>query len=74
MQKEVIITGERFYEKIKKLKLVKQLNWENYYIDELTNEKWIEEYPHSEMHGGGPPQLRLINKFPWEGNGDNISN
>lgn len=66
MQEEVIIAGEPFYEKLKKLKLVKQLNWENYYIDELTNEKWIEEYPYSGMHGGGPPQLRLIEKFPWE--------
>lgn len=66
MQEEAILTGEKFYDKLKQLKLVKQLNWENYYTDELTNEKWLEEYPHSEMHGGGPPQLRLIDRFPWE--------
>ena len=29
-------------------------------------EKWFEEYPDSEFHGGGLPQLRLIKKFPWE--------
>lgn len=62
----IIITGKKFYEKREQLKLVKQLNWENYYVDELTNEKWIEEFPHSEAHGGGQPQLRLIDKFPWE--------
>jgi hypothetical protein len=41
-------------------------NWVVYYLDEKKNEKWVEEYPHSEMHGGGPPQLRLIEKFPWD--------
>lgn len=62
-----IVIGEAFYAKQKQLRLLKQLNWENYYIDEATNEKWVEEYPHSEMHGGGPPQLRMIETFPWEG-------
>jgi hypothetical protein len=62
----IIIAEEVFYEKRDKLKLVKQLNWENYYLDKKTGERWIEEYPHSEMQGGGPPQLRLIEKFPWE--------
>jgi len=62
----IIITGEKFYEKRERLKLVRQLNWENYYLDEINNEKWIEEFPHSAMQGGGPPQLRLIDKFPWE--------
>lgn len=61
-----IIKGEELNAILPKLKLVKQLNWENYYVDEQTGEKWIEEYPLSQMHGGGPPQLRLINKFPWE--------
>jgi len=62
----IIIVGEEFYKKREQLKLIRQLNWENFYLDETTNEKWIEEFPHSEMHGGGPPQLRLIDKFPWE--------
>jgi hypothetical protein len=66
MQENVILIGEKFYEKQKRLKLVKQLNWENYYIDELTSEKWLEEYPNSQLHGGGVPQLRLIEKFPWD--------
>ena len=61
-----ILTGNEFYEKLNKLRLVKQMNWENYYIDDVTREKWIEEYPESSSHGGGYPQLRLIEKFPWE--------
>lgn len=61
-----IITGEEFYIKKEQLKLIQQFNWENFYIDEATGEKWIEEFPNSSMHGGGPPQLRLIEKFPWE--------
>jgi hypothetical protein len=66
MQEIVILTGEEFYEKQKRLTLVKQLNWENYYIDERTGEKWLQEYPNSRLHGGGPPQLRLVEKFPWD--------
>jgi len=62
----IIIKGEDVYQKRDQLHLIKQLNWENFYVDDSTQEKWIEEYPHSEMHGGGPPQLRLIEKFPWE--------
>jgi hypothetical protein len=65
---EFILTGKEYYEKINQLKLIKQLNWENYYLEENTGKKWIEEYPKSEMHGGGPPQLRLLQKFPWEKN------
>jgi hypothetical protein len=61
-----ILTGMEFYEKRKQLKLVKQMNWENYYLDEKTGEKWIEEYPNSERHGGGTPQLRLLTEFPRE--------
>ena len=68
--KNSIITGEDFYKKRKQLKLIKQLNWENYYLDEKNNEKWIEEFPYSEMQAGGPPQLRLIDKFPWEESGN----
>jgi hypothetical protein len=37
-----------------------------FYLDELSGEKWIREQLHPEMQAGGPPQLRLIDKFPWE--------
>lgn len=68
-----IIKGEELYTKKGTLKKVKtdNINWAVYYLDETTGEKWIEEYPFSEMQGGGPPQLRLLNCFPWE---DNLSN
>jgi len=67
--KEVIISGENLSRKKETLKKVRvdNINWEAFYIDEKSNEKWIEEYPFSEMQGGGPPQLRLIKRFPWEG-------
>lgn len=63
-----IIKGEEFYKKIAQLQEVKTdvNNWKTYYIDKTTNEKWVEEYPYPEMQAGGPPQLRLIEKFPWE--------
>lgn len=56
------------YKKLEVLKEVKAdpVNWLIYYLDEKTGEKWLKEYPHSEYHGGGAPQLRLIDKFPWE--------
>ncbi|ANI89584.1 riboflavin biosynthesis protein RibF [Arachidicoccus ginsenosidimutans] len=61
-----IIKGDLVYEKLKQLTLIKQLNWENYYLDEKNNEKWIEEYPNSFYQGGGEPQLRKLDKFSWE--------
>lgn len=68
MKKEIILTGENFYNKRKLLKKIKteNINWEIFYLDENSGEKWIEEYPHAELQGGGIPQLRVIEKFPWE--------
>jgi hypothetical protein len=34
--------------------------WETEYLDEKTGEKWILDYPESELHGGGSPRLRKI--------------
>ena len=64
---EKILTGESFIDKKKKLTKVQtdESGWLIYYKDENL-EKWIEEYPDSEFHGGDLPQLRLIKKFPWE--------
>ncbi len=42
------------------------INWETYYLDEKTGEKWIEEYLFPEMQAGGLSQLRIIERFPWE--------
>jgi len=67
---ETILKGDAFYRKKESLKEIKNdaVNWKTYYIDPGTNEKWVQEYPHSEYHGGGEPQLRLISEFPWEEN------
>jgi hypothetical protein len=32
--------------------------WEIEYEDPTTGEKWVMDYPHSEVHGGGSPRLR----------------
>ena len=63
-----IIDGADFYTKRDSLKQIQidGVKWLIYYLDEKTCEKWIEEYLHSELHGGGLPQLRKIDKFPWE--------
>jgi hypothetical protein len=62
------LTGKELYDKIDQLTLVKtdRINWAIYYLDKISFEKWVQEYPNSEMHGGGAPQLRKIEKFPWE--------
>ena len=44
-----------------------ETGWLVYFVDRDSN-RWVEEYPNSEYHGGGNPQLRLIEKFPWEEN------
>ena len=68
MSKNLVIQGSEFYTKKESLKKVKvdTVNWNVYYIDDKTNEKWIEEYLYPERQAGGPPQLRLMDKFPWE--------
>lgn len=62
-----ILVGNELIEKQKHLTKVgtSEDGWSTYYIDEILA-KWILEYPNSEYHGGGLPQLRLIEKFPWE--------
>ena len=64
----IILKGDELIKKLKALKKLEidKINWRIYYLDEQTNEKWIEERPFPEMQAGGPPQLRLIEKFPWE--------
>lgn len=64
----IITSGEQMERKVASLKEIKVdiETWEIFYLDEAAGEKWVQEYPYSEMQAGGPPQLRLINKFPWE--------
>ena len=64
----VIDNLNEMYKKLDTLEEIKvdSENWVIYYLDEATGEKWQKEYPHSECHGGGVPQLRSIKKFPWE--------
>jgi len=68
MVNQLIIKGEALYKKIEGLTEVKvdYINWLTFYIDEFNGEKWMKEYPHAEYHGGGAPQLRLLEWFPWE--------
>ncbi len=65
---KIINDLNELYKKQETLKEVKvdSVNWVTYYLDEQTGEKWIEERLYPEMQAGGPPQLRLIDKFPWE--------
>ena len=39
---------------------VEKVNWITIYVCPETGINWREEYPHSEMHGGGPPELIRI--------------
>jgi hypothetical protein len=34
--------------------------WETLYQDPADSRLWERTYPQSEMHGGGPPQLKLL--------------
>lgn len=68
MEEKIIIKGEEFYRRKELLQEVKNdvINWKTYYIDSNTDEKWVQEYSHSNYHGGGEPRLRLLSGFPWE--------
>ena len=63
----VILSGKEYIKKKKELTKIQTdaSGWLIYYLDRNLK-KWIEEYPNSEFHGGGNPQLRLIDKFPWD--------
>ncbi|WP_367752668.1 Imm27 family immunity protein [Flavobacterium sp. WC2430] len=64
---ELILIAEKLIEKKKSLTKVgtDESGWSTYYVDE-DSRKWVEEYPNSENHGGGLPQLRLLDHLPWE--------
>ncbi len=34
--------------------------WEIEYVDPITGERWLMDYPQSDAHGGGPPRLRRM--------------
>lgn len=63
----IILQGKEYNEKKSTLTKVQSESsgWITYYVDS-DSKKWIEEYPQSENHGGGLPQLRQLEKFPWE--------
>jgi hypothetical protein len=35
-------------------------SWETLYRDPKDDRKWVLYYPQSEMHGGGPPSLKVV--------------
>lgn len=34
--------------------------WDSLYVDPADGRYWLLTYPHGEMHGGGPPQLKCV--------------
>ncbi len=36
--------------------------WEIEYIDGATGQRWVMDYPQSELQGGGPPRLRPVDR------------
>jgi Immunity protein 27 len=39
---------------------VDESGWETLYRDLKNNRQWLLYYPQSEIHGGGPPTLKVI--------------
>jgi hypothetical protein len=40
------------------------VQWTTTYRDPRDGSEWLMDYPHSELHGGGPPRLRRIPRNP----------
>jgi hypothetical protein len=38
--------------------------WEALYTCPLSGQLWLEDYPRSEEHGGGPTRLRVVHETP----------
>jgi hypothetical protein len=59
MSTDKILVGDALYKKTDSL--IKMYsdgeNWETFYLDEKTRDIWVEYYPHSELQGGGWPEL-----------------
>jgi hypothetical protein len=46
---------------LKKIAISKQWGaWETLFQDPDDGRYWEQTYPHSEMHGGGPPKLKYL--------------
>lgn len=61
---DLILKGDELKKKLLNLKKI-QVDTDYYrtfYMDENTCEKWVYEH----LFPDGPPQLRMINQFPWE--------
>jgi len=39
---------------------VDAINWTTEYVCPITGKRWIKDYPHSELQGGGEPRLRMM--------------
>ena len=63
---EVEISGARAAQ-LTAMKLVKLASraggWISLYRDPEDNRLWELSYPQSEMHGGGPPLLRVVSRI-----------
>ena len=44
------------------LDFIQNGSWESLYLDPIDGRHWLLFYPQSEMHGGGPPSMRVISK------------
>jgi hypothetical protein len=48
---------------LRKVRVIAE-KWETEYEDVITGDVWLLDYPHSQLHGGGEPRLRKIEKKP----------
>lgn len=39
---------------------IDETGWEILYRDPIDDRLWVKSFPQSEMHGGGPPELQVI--------------
>lgn len=59
------LVGKELHKKMSSLKEVGGENWVIYYLEE-NGSKWCKYWPNAEYHGGGAPELKEIERFPWE--------
>ncbi len=54
------VDAERFIERELTEVAVNSTLWEAIFLAASTGEYWLETFPHSERHGGGPLDLELV--------------
>jgi hypothetical protein len=45
---------------------VDEVAWRKGFVCPESGQLWVMDFPDSELHGGGPPRLRVVSDAEWD--------